>query len=68
MNTHGSFLFSVLVNIFVFVCVIRIYSLWGEFVVTILIRLMLYITYIASVSLSPPTPSSPHLKQLQEVS
>jgi hypothetical protein len=40
------------------------YSLYmGEFIVTILIRLILYISYITP-TISPP----PHLKQMQEVS
>jgi hypothetical protein len=39
----------------------------GGFTVTILIKLILYIIYIA-LTISPPTPSMTHLKQLQEVS
>jgi hypothetical protein len=46
----------------------RIYSFYRGFVVTILIRLILYIIYIDPHCLSCSAPSLPHLKQLQEVS
>jgi hypothetical protein len=39
----------------------------GGFVVTILIRLILYIIYIASIISLPPAISPSHLKQLQEI-
>jgi hypothetical protein len=56
--------FDILLKIFIVIYSLKIRG----FIVTNLIRLILYISYIAPI-VSPSTPSCPpHLKQLQKVS
>jgi hypothetical protein len=44
-------------EVFLFKFFIRMYSLYGGFIVTILIRLILYIGYITSIVSSPQSSS-----------